>query len=129
MSKLTVENAPKWEPEVELVSITPNPEAVIEQTYRNCWQTEPKEPGLGARRRFLEKRITQGHLQPLEFAFATFVVVGSRTYTHQQVRHRIATFAQESQRYVRPEDSCYVVVPPKIHADPAALEIFVGAIK
>jgi len=127
MKELTVENAPRWEPEVELISITPHAETIIEMAYRNCWQSEPRVGGVEARRKFIEGCIRRGHLSPLEFAFAIFVVTGSRAYTHQQVRHRIASYAQESQRYVRVDDPRCIVVPPRIHADPAALDIFVVA--
>jgi len=113
-----------WQPEAELISITPYPEKVIEQAYRNCWQSEPADRGKNARRRFLRKCIGRGHTTCLEFAFATFRIVGSRAFTHQQVRHRVASYAQESQRYVEQNDPSRVVVPPAIHADPEALEIF-----
>jgi len=128
MKELTVENAPRWGPEVRLVSITPNAETVIEMAYRNCWQSEPLVGGVEARRKFIEKCIRRGHLSCLEFAFATFEMIGSRAFTHQLVRHRIASFAQESQRYVRVDDPSYVVVPPEIYAEPAALEVFVQAV-
>jgi thymidylate synthase (FAD) len=121
-------NIPKWEPEVKLVSITSNPEEVIEQAYRNCWQSQPKTPEVEARRAFLEKCIRRGHLSPLEFAVAAFEIVGSRVYTHQQVRHRIASYAQESQRYVKVNDPNYFVIPPTIHDNPQALDIFLKAI-
>lgn len=127
MKELTMESAPKWEPEVGLISVTPNAETVIEMAYRNCWQSEPQVGGIEARRKFIEKCIRRGHLSCLEFAFATFEVVGSRAYTHQQVRHRVASYAQESQRYVRVDDPSYIVVPPLVHADPAVLDIFVEA--
>jgi thymidylate synthase (FAD) len=117
-----------WNPEVKLISITPNAEEVIEKAYRNCWQSEPKIPGPEARRAFLKKCIQRGHLSPLEFAFATFEIVGSRAYTHQQVRHRIASYAQESQRYVKVDDPNYFIIPPAINNNLQALDIFLKVI-
>lgn len=128
MNKLTVTSVPKWVPEVKLISITPNAETVIELAYRNCWQSEAKVNGIDARRRFIKGCIQRGHLSCLEFASVNLRVVSSRVYTHQQVRHRIAGYAQESQRYVRVDDPSYVVVPPRIHADPMAIDIFVETI-
>jgi|YelNatPaOPRAMG01_1025707.scaffolds.fasta_scaffold03010_18 thymidylate synthase (FAD) len=126
MECFRVEN---WGPKVKLISITPKAEEIIEKAYRNCWRSEPKKLGEEARREFIEKCIRRGHLSPLEFAFATFEIVGSRAYTHQQVRHRIASYAQESQRYVKVDDPNYIVIPPKIQDNSKALEIFFEAIK
>ena len=120
-------NMTAWTPQVELVSITPFAEEVIEEAFRNCWQSEAKKPGEEARRAFLEKCIRRGHLAPVEFASASFRVVASRACTHQVVRHRIASYAQESQRYVRVDNPSYVV-PPEIHDNAWALDIFVQAI-
>lgn len=54
---------------------------------------------------------------------ATFVVSGvSRALTHQLVRHRAASFSQESQRYVSLEKGAWnPVIPPSIAADDRAL--------
>lgn len=115
----------RWSPEVKLIFVTPEAEKIIEEAFRNCWQSEPKPTARGE---FLKRCIQKGHLSPLEFASAIFVVTGSRAYTHQQVRHRIASYAQESQRYVKP-DSDYVVIPPAIYANKEAREIFEQTIK
>lgn len=54
----------------------------------------------------------------------TFAVEGvSRAMTHQLVRHRIASYSQQSQRYVKMEDFQYIV-PPSIQGNPEALLIF-----
>lgn len=123
MTGLTVGNAPVWRPEVVLLSVTDEAEALIERAYRNCWQSEPK----GDRSGFIVACIKRGHLSCLEFGVATFLVIASRAATHQIVRHRIASYAQESQRYVKQDDTTYLVVPPEIHGNPEALEIFVEA--
>jgi thymidylate synthase (FAD) len=64
-------------------------------------------------------------LGPLEFADATFEIVDSRGYTHQQARHRIASYAQESQRYVKVKTQA---IPPKIKENSQALDIFLEAV-
>jgi len=128
VKNLTPNSAPQWWPEVTLRSITKEAERLIEQAYRNCWQSEPRTNGKDERRRFLERCIRRGHLAPLEFAAAAFEIDGSRVFTHQLVRHRLASYAQESQRYVRANDPGYIVVPPKIHADPHALTLFLEAV-
>jgi thymidylate synthase (FAD) len=66
-------------------------------------------------------KITElGHLSTLEHVSFTFAVEGvSRVLTHQLVRHRIASYSQQSQRYVKEHDFEYIV-PPSIAANPAA---------
>lgn len=55
-------------------------------------------------------------------ASATFLLDGvSRALTHQLVRHRLASFSQQSQRYTDMEKAnVQMVVPPAIRADEAA---------
>lgn len=118
-----------WRPKVKLLFITPEAEKVIEMAYRNCWQSKPKTKGVKARRKFLESCIKKGHLSPLEFANATFLIEGSRVFTHQLVRHRLASYAQESQRYVEVKDQGYFVIPPSILENEEALKIFETAIE
>ena len=50
---------------------------------------------------FLEKIVARGHHSVLEHASFTFAISGiSRNCTNQIVRHRIASYSQQSQRYV-----------------------------
>jgi thymidylate synthase (FAD) len=82
--------------------------------------------GLDAGRigEFLRKLRSMGHLSPFEHASFTFAVDGlSRVASHQLVRHRIASFSQQSQRYVT-MGSPMVVIPPEIAGIPEASEIF-----
>lgn len=117
----------EWKPEVRLVSITPNAEELIERAYRNCFQSECVED-VEKRREFIRRYIKLGHLSPLEFAEAVFEVVCSRVCTHQLVRHRIASYAQESQRRVKVKDLDYIIVPPKVLESSEALEVFLDAV-
>ena len=64
-----------------------------------------------------------GHESPFEHASFTFCVEGvSRTATHQFVRHRIASYSQQSQRYVKAGEDEKFVVPPEIEDNPEAKE-------
>lgn len=63
--------------------------------------------------------IHNGHLSVLEHVSVTFRAVGiSRTCSHQLVRHRLASYTQQSQRYLRldldPESNEWYVTPPII---------------
>jgi len=122
------ESGDVWKPEVSLVFVTPNAEELIERAYRNCFQSEMSK-SVEKRREFIRRCIKLGHLSPLEFAEAVFEVVCSRACTHQLVRHRIASYAQESQRRVKVKDLDYIVVPPKVIESPEALEVFLEAVR
>ena len=97
---------------IELESITPNAEEVIENAARTCYQSDVKDnskPGD-----LIRKLIKMGHHSVLEHASATFRISGvSRAMTHQLVRHRICSFSQQSQRYVN-ESQFEYVIPPSV---------------
>jgi thymidylate synthase (FAD) len=74
---------------------------------------------------FVRKVVASGHESPLEHVKFTFAVEGvSRALTHQLVRHRLASYSQQSQRYVKETGFDYVV-PPSLKQDPEALKEFV----
>lgn len=61
-----------------------------------CHRSEMGDSG-----KFIQKLIGMGHESVLEHASASFEVSGiSRACSHQIVRHRLAAYSQESQRYV-----------------------------
>ena len=61
--------------------------------------------------------INLGHTSVIEHTSFTFAISDvSRSLTHQLVRHRIASYAQQSQRYVNLKKPNYVI-PPKIAAN------------
>lgn len=50
--------------------------------------------------KFIQTCMDKGHLSPLEHISVTFAINGvSRVLTHQLVRHRLASYSQQSQRY------------------------------
>jgi thymidylate synthase (FAD) len=74
---------------------------------------------------FLKKIIKLNHLSVIEHASFTFGIEGvSRALTHQLVRHRLASYTQQSQRYVKANDFSYVI-PPSIKNNPALEKKFV----
>ena len=61
---------------------------------------------------YIKKVIESGHESPLEHAKFTFAIEGvSRALTHQLVRHRIASYSQQSQRYVKERDFEFIIPP------------------
>ena len=72
--------------------------------------------------------MSSGHFSTLEHASYTFSVEGvSRALTHQLVRHRLASFNQQSQRYVKFKDEPNFVTPKTVSQNPEALERFNAA--
>ena len=73
--------------------------------------------------------VNLGHESPIEHVNFTFGVEGvSRTLTHQLVRHRIASYSQQSQRYVKLDQFEYII-PPSIAKDKEANKLFVEAME
>lgn len=67
--------------------------------------------------------------QPVEHVSFTFALGGvSRALTHQLVRHRIASYSQQSQRYVDGSDFDYLI-PPEIRKNPESLARFEGIMR
>jgi thymidylate synthase (FAD) len=95
-------------------------EALLEHAGRTCYRSEPQgKPG-----RFLQARIREGHESIIEHASVTFEISGiSRACSHQLVRHRIASYSQESQRYVDMSTPEFVI-PPSVAENSRALAVW-----
>jgi thymidylate synthase (FAD) len=105
--------------EVRLIKYTPDPELCIAAAARQCYSAISGSEILeklnreDAERR-LRKAIASGHHSVLEHAVFTFSIDGlSRAASHQLVRHRVASYSQQSQRYVNQRKPEFVV-PPSI---------------
>lgn len=93
---------------IELLAITPDAEKLIEEAGRTCYQSKIGDPTI------IQRWIKSGHESMIEHASATFRVSEiSRALTHQLVRHRIASYSQQSQRYVS-EDQFGFIIPDEI---------------
>ena len=74
--------------------------------------------------KLVDKIIKMGHASTMEHVSFTFGIEGvSRVLTHQLVRHRLASYSQQSQRYVAEHDFEYIL-PPSIAERPEASERF-----
>ena len=79
--------------------------------------------------KFLNMLVSMGHESPIEHASFTFAIEGiSRACSHQLVRHRLASYSQQSQRYVR-IDSMEYIIPPTIERVPEAKVKFIQAME
>jgi len=115
---------------VELLQHTPEPEKTVALAARLCYSPS----SIGKLREklessdiesFLDKIMSLGHYSVLEHASFTFGIEGiSRVTTHQLVRHRIASFSQQSQRYVSHKEEFTSIMPDTIAENTEAREIF-----
>jgi thymidylate synthase (FAD) len=119
--------------DVRLLFHTPDPERAVAAAARLCYApvgaAELLETmGDDAVHRVLKTIIESGHTSALEHASYTFAIDGvSRALTHQLVRHRLASYNQQSQRYVSYAEEPTFIVPPAVAADPEALKRFKAA--
>jgi thymidylate synthase (FAD) len=108
---------------VILLKHTPDPEETIAMAAKLCYSPSHIEAlkvktATKDQRKFVEKLMEMGHMSPIEHASFTFAVEGiSRACSHQLVRHRLASYSQQSQRYVSEESGFDYVVPPSIKTD------------
>ena len=155
--------------QVELLSITPNAEKVIESAGRTAYLSFDKQTDLpiikgkkeqrskifrveehptlasvqinesfsvhnetwhaikiweNSAEKFIEMLIRNNHLSVLEHVTSTFRISGvSRVFTHQLVRHRMASFTQQSQRYVNEQKFQYIE-PLSIQKNQEAHKLF-----
>ena len=110
---------------VKLVRHTPEPERTVAMSARLCYspigaaQLEEKISDEQAAK-LVRKLVSMGHLSTLEHVTFTFAIEGvSRVLTHQLVRHRIASYSQQSQRYVKEHDF-ETIIPASIASKPEA---------
>mgnify|MGYP000997876811 CR=1 FL=1 len=114
---------------VTLLSYTNEPERTVVAAIRQCYSSlSGKElwdkVSEDQKKRLINQIISSGHTSTIEHANFTFAIEGvSRALTHQLVRHRIASYSQKSQRYVK-ESNFEYILPPSIKKDKKATEIY-----
>ena len=103
---------------VVLVVYTPNPEELCAKAMRSCRTAEAMHKfNLDKPAEYYIALASQtGHLSVLEHASFTFSVEGiSRACSHQLVRHRLASYSQQSQRAVKIDtESNWYILPESI---------------
>ena len=93
---------------VTLLRMTKNPFDLISKAYRICYRSIPYKKEK--EKEFIKNCIAREHTSPLEHCSVTFLVEGISRPTSQQLeRHRIASYTQESQRYVSAEGANFCV--------------------
>ena len=88
------------DPTFEYIAAPTREEAyrAIAAAMRNCYRAELNAmPATDEQ--MVEKAIKRGHLSVLEFAEVSINITCDRGVTHELVRHRLCSYAQESTRY------------------------------
>ena len=116
---------------VRLINYTPRPLETITWaaliSYWDKWESEAfKRMTRDDVENHLPRVLSYGHESILEHANFTFAIEGiSRITSHQLVRHRLASYTQQSQRYIKlnPEDvEETFVIPESVKKDPELYE-------
>ncbi|WP_378957020.1 FAD-dependent thymidylate synthase [Pelosinus sp. sgz500959] len=114
---------------IKLISHTPDPQRMVAMSARLCYSPVGAEELVENMsevqvEKLLNKIVEMEHLSTLEHVSFTFAIEGiSRVLTHQLVRHRIASYSQQSQRYVSEHEFEYIT-PPSVENHPLAKEKF-----
>lgn len=117
---------------VKLLDVTKNAISIIYAACRQCYSPkfagdliEETKSDTKKQEDFVRKVVSSGHESPIEHVKFTFAIEGvSRALTHQLVRHRIASFSQQSQRYVKAVNFNYII-PPSIEQDKELKDKFI----
>lgn len=120
-------------PVVKLIS---KPESILRTVYtacRTCYsadspiniykEAEDEEKML----KLIKNVVASGHHSTIEHIQISFAISNvSRACTHQLVRHRLMSFSQKSQRYVKEKGQFDYIIPPTIDKNSELREKFIN---
>ena len=119
-----------------LLSYTPHPDELVAAAARICYRDIAASEllqceGENLSRKLIAELFRSGHTSTFEHVSFTFGIDGlSRVASHQLVRHRVASFSQQSQRYVKMiPDTEAVIVPPSVEGNDEALRVYQDCVK
>lgn len=72
---------------------------LIERIARTCYRSQPKTESFDETKEFVRRLIKRKHFAMIEHSFLSVSFICDRGISHEIVRHRIASFAQESTRW------------------------------
>ena len=121
-------------PEAKLIGHTPDPDETVYRAALICYSEDylPDHvvPNREKVQSLLGRLYSSGHMSTFEHASFTFAISGiSRIATHQLVRHRVASFSQQSQRYVGSGGHDYPVIPRSILDNPGLKDEYLAVAK
>lgn len=113
---------PESKLKVVLLRHTQEPEEAVALAAKLCYSPSNLEDlqekvETKDQKGFVEKLVKMGHMSPIEHVTFTFGIEGiSRACSHQLVRHRLASYSQQSQRYVKAggDEGFNFIIPPSV---------------
>ena len=103
-------------PFIEFLNMTPEPLKIIERTGRVCYKSEDNITNDSCFD-FVRMLIDRKHYAMLEHAGASYKVICNRGVTHEIVRHRLFSYAQESTRYCNYKGGVTYIIPPWLNLE------------
>jgi thymidylate synthase (FAD) len=93
----------------EILNIIPENNKLLEFAGRTCYKSEGKITDSSADK-FIDKILHQYHHESvIEHSLLTVKFITNRGVTHELVRHRLASFSQESTRYVKYDNVKFII--------------------
>lgn len=84
---------------------------LIEKAGRTCYKSEGNI-SVGSDEQFIESILRRGHESVIEHGTVTVKLTCDRGVTHEIVRHRLASYSQESTRYCNYKGGVTFIIPP-----------------
>lgn len=100
------------EPSFEIIAAFPYHDmlAIVESAARTCYKSEDKIKE-GSAKQLIRSCIKRGHESVLEHCGISVRIICDRGVSHELVRHRLASYSQESQRYCAYRSSVEFIFP------------------
>lgn len=100
----------------------------IERIGRVCYKSEAKITKNSAVK-FVKGLIDRGHLAMLEHVSLSVLVKTDRGVSHEVVRHRVASYAQESTRYCNYKGGVTFINPCKHFTNPKSIGVWLASMR
>jgi len=105
-------------PSVEILYVCANPLQLIEAAGRTCYKSEEKIT-VNSAPPFVHGILKRGHESVIEHSMVTIRFVCDRGVSHEIVRHRLASYSQESTRYCDyNRGHVTFIIPPWVKIEP-----------
>ena len=119
-----------------IVKLISKPENILKTVYTACRTCYSAESPLNIHEnandeekmlKLIRNVVASGHHSTIEHIQVSFAISNvSRACTHQLVRHRLMSFSQKSQRYVKEKGQFDYIIPPTIDKNPELREKFIS---
>lgn len=117
---------------VQLIKFTDNPDYAAALAARVCYSSSAVDKIKLSDEdveKLIKRILKSGHHSVLEHVSFTYALEGiSRVATHQLVRHRLASYSQQSHRYTRIKENQFVM-PSDIRDNKKASELYQKAME